>query len=262
MNESIMSKAQLKNVALRINHRASNIEFYKKKLGFSKILEEGALTLFSDSDNKVEKLVLEETPAYRGRKTVDGFKKLHGLFFQVDNESEFNAVSKFAERMVISEKGKAAYFTSPEDDSIVLYTGEFPESEESQEQPQQELVGEVGKLTDFNLTKVKLNVSNLEQAIQKYEQIFDLNFQDNRLNFPFEKTFALELIESNGLELEGFVDEIWDIEFFEILLDSQDDLKALVEYFETQNLDYFVDVKQTVLAVKDASELEWWFVLK
>ncbi|MBS7577928.1 MULTISPECIES: CppA N-terminal domain-containing protein [unclassified Enterococcus] len=263
MIESILKKASLKSLALRINHRASNIDFYQNKLGFKKLLEEGALTFFGDKGSSLSKLILEETPSYRGRRTIDGIKKINALYFQVGTELDFDSLAKNADQVVETTVGKSAYFLSPEGDKIVLTLGEMPSKDHSLPiQPAERVSCDKVELESITPSKIKLNVSDLEEAIQKYEQIFDLSFQANQLNFPFEQPFALELIESEGKELEGFVDEIWDIEFIEILVSEQADLATFAEYFETQNLDYFIDAKKSLLTVKDASELEWWFVLK
>ncbi|MDR1568434.1 MAG: CppA family protein [Streptococcaceae bacterium] len=257
MIDSILKNAKFKNLALRINHRASNIAFYQDKLGFKKVLEEGALTLFGTKDSKSEKFVLEETPGFRGRKPIDNVKKVKTIYFQISAE-DFTVVSCRAEKIILSEAGKVAYFTSPEEDVIALFTGELSEVG-TEVIPELKEFDTDFRLNDYTLVKLKLNVSNLEVAIQKYEQIFDLNFEQNRLIFPFEEPFILELIEADGKELEGFVEDLWDIEYFELQVAEQSDLRALADYFETQNLDYFIDDAQTILTVKDASELEWFF---
>jgi catechol 2,3-dioxygenase-like lactoylglutathione lyase family enzyme len=247
---------------IRINNREANINFYVNILGFKKITEENAITIFGNAEND-EKFIIEESPSMRTHAVEDGIKKLAKLEVLASKDDILILIAQTQGKDAHYYKGKNGYafeVVSPEGDHVLVHAGdlasdlvevafsEVPSAEFDSETPY--------RLADYQLIGLTLNVPDLDKAAAFYDSLFEVDAEGRYLLGDLR----LSLQASQGQYLIGDVDHVWDLEFIELKVSSQFSLTDLGDGLRAQGYDVFINVNAHLLTVKDTSEIELWFM--
>jgi catechol 2,3-dioxygenase-like lactoylglutathione lyase family enzyme len=247
---------------IRINNREANINFYVGVLGFKKITEENAITIFGNAEND-EKFIIEESPSMRTHAVEDGIKKLAKLEVLANKDDILVLIAQTKGEGATYYKGQNGYAfeaVSPEGDRVLVHAGdvasdlvevafaEVPAVEFDAETPY--------RMADYQLIGLTLNVPDVVKAASFYDNLFEVDAEGRYLLGDLRLTLQA----SEGQHLIGDVDNVWDLEFIELKVSSQFSLTDLGDALRAQGHDVFVNVNAHLLTVKDTSEIELWFM--
>jgi catechol 2,3-dioxygenase len=277
MVESVLKDAKLRDIAIRVNHRDEQIDFYQNVLKFRLLNEENALAIFGTQDSKRERFVIEESPAHRTHAVDDGVKKLHSFSILLPSKEELIAtLAGILEQGYpilsawIAPNGLGFSLLDTEENLVELYYSDAPigELEKQLVDPPlllQEKACSVQEYfsKDARIETVHLNVLDTDISEAFYEKVFGLKFNNfhEAVVLDGEETFCIVLHEAKGKWLVGNTDKLWDIEYFEFEVTSKEKIQAFAKRLDDLEVNYYLDKNNTILTVSDVSGLEWWFTI-
>lgn len=242
----------------RIHHREENLDFFRNVLGFKVLLEEGAMVHLGTHASKELAISLEESPELRA---VKGSKK-HQLTVIRAKSDEINQLIlqnlTELEQVYQGSEGYAFEAISPENDHYLLTADEnlanlkkIDKSEFKTSDKDEKFIG----LTSLKVVELKMNVLNKSDLLAYYKEKFEVELhEDSSFDLASVKLSFEEPVDKTNLLAP--VDEVFDLEFISLLMNSEADLSVFAERFE----DKYLSANQKTLAVTTPQVLEFWFV--
>ncbi|MDR1606309.1 MAG: CppA family protein [Streptococcaceae bacterium] len=207
---------------IRVNNRDLNLAFYQETLGLKVISEENALAILGGKSAKTRQdaRLILEESPSMRTRAVDGVKKLRKIVL---------------ESPAFTEGFQAV---SPEGDLFEV----VPVSSDSQ---------------DVRVVEIQLNTPNLTDSLAFYGNQFGLRETNQTFALPFGQ---ISYVAAEGPDLLADPEKVWDLEVIEFEVAAEVDLKEFAGQLDEAGLTYYIDKKSKVLALKDAQNLEIWFM--
>lgn len=268
-----LGKLSLKTIAIRVRDRDGMIHFYRDIIGLHLLREENELAILGYKDPANELLWLEESP--RADEHRGEIKKMQRVSLVVPNEEELANVYYRAKEenypvksALQADDEKGLLFEDPEGNEIEIFFA--PSKERSTSEPVELDFNELAKkatkrekIHGAYFDKLHLNVSDLSKQQSFLADILGLKVHDESeeellLN---RGDFNVGLTTANGGTIDLPTDKVLGLDFLQFKV-SKTKLIELSQHLSSEQFDYFIDKKKSLITIYDAAGIEWWFVLK
>lgn len=257
----------IQNVVIRVKNRDKMIDFYRHLIGFKLLGEENALAFMGTGDKKNDCLWLEESP--RANDHFGEVKKMHHFTIAVPKVAELAEVyarlqqETYPVAIDFSKKVIRLQLTDPEENQLEIIANQENHLVEDEAQLLKQLPEQrLGLSEQAYIESIHLNVTDLEEMKQFFEQSFGEMIQDEKVfELKNERPFHVTVREAIGEQITTESHEIIGLDFLKFKITSEQ-LSQLEARFKATKQEYFVDQKKSILTIYDKVGVEWWFTVK